>query len=43
MAKDKQETLISERDVSGIIESGKDSSIVNDQLTKYDGDSNKDR
>lgn len=41
MAKQQQETLINERDISGIIESGKDTSAINDQLTKYDGDNNK--
>lgn len=44
-AKNRQsETLISEGDVNGIIESGKDSAVVNDdQSNRYDADSNKDR
>lgn len=44
MAKKKDESLIPEGDVSGTIESGKDSAIiVNDQLNRYDAESNKDR
>lgn len=42
MAKDQQETLINERDVvSGVIENGKDTAVVSDQLAKYDADSSK--
>lgn len=43
MAKDKHETLISEPDVNGSIENGKDSVVVNDQLNRQDAESNKDR
>lgn len=43
MAKDQQETLINEGDVSGIVENGKDTAAVNDQLTNYQTDTNKDR
>lgn len=43
MAKKEQEALINEQDVSGVIESGKDTAVINDQLARYDADSNKDR
>lgn len=43
MAKDQQETLINEQDVSGVIENGKDTAVVTDQLAKYDADSKQDR
>ncbi|XP_037025029.1 ileal sodium/bile acid cotransporter-like isoform X2 [Bradysia coprophila] len=43
MAKDKHETLISETDVTGSIENGKDSAVVSDEPNQYDAETNKDR